>query len=116
MVNKEELQKHIQSLNEIKTRYPILYDTIKYLEEYQKTLSNPTLDDCIKEWEERGWRWHMDKICIKLINKEDEDIDIHMWLSDKTYAKAYKEFYQYITLEEHNLIHKTLKALEVKDG
>ena len=79
---------------------------------YDELTQEPTLDECIKEWEEKGWRWHMDKICIKLFNKEDEEIDIHIWLSDKTYTKAYKEFYQYITIEEHNLIHKTLKALE----
>lgn len=46
-------QNILDTLNEIKTRYPILYDTIKYLEEYQQTLSNPTLDECIKEWNEK---------------------------------------------------------------
>lgn len=117
MVNKEELQKHIQLLNEIKTRYPILYDTIKYLEEYQQTLSNPTLDECIKEWEDKGFKTNIyqDILYIKSWKLKCE---IRIWISDLTYvcSKWHKPFYYTMDMELHNLLTKTLKALEVKDG
>lgn len=71
-----------------------------------------TLDECIKEWEERGWscrkneyyNWFLftkgyDEICFdyKRINYECEN--------------TFK-----IDLELHNLIGKTLKALEVTNN
>ena len=77
--------------------------------------SNYKLEEVKKEWEEEGWSWFMDKICIKLTNKEDKEIEIHIWLKDIEYAKAYKEFYQYITLQEHQLLTKTFRALKWMD-
>lgn len=116
MTSKEELQKHIQLLNEIKARYPILNDTVKYLEQYQQSLFNPTLSECIKEWEEKGYKFEISEkgyvITGFLAGLKDKYISIrlqgkqYVWLSDETF----------LSYEEVHLLSKTLKALEVENG
>lgn len=118
MTNKEELQKHIQLLNEIKSRYPILNDTIKYLEEYKQSLSNHTLLECIKEWEDRGFKFIFNetfKNYISItnshsINNESDELEFNINTKDKTlsmFGECVSFPYDLI-----NLLSKTIKALE----
>lgn len=70
---------------------------------------NPTLSDCIKEWEERGFvvSNHDKRIVIKLTD-EATDGFIHI-------SKRFKETYMRCVLPYDliQLLSKTLKALEV---
>lgn len=113
MTNKEELQKHIQLLNEIKVRYPILNDTIKYLEEYQQTLSNPTFNECIKEWIEKKYRVHNYKREL-IIESKKYDLTINICKANLIYeiSNYYEDKPAFITPELHELLTQTLKAME----
>jgi hypothetical protein len=77
---------------------------------------NPTLSECIKEWEDKGYECLKGSHIISLFHKE-KDIEIAIYLEDKSYCKAEKNGtdYEWITFEEHQLLTKTLKALEVEE-
>ena len=80
------------------------------LEESEQQL-NYTLSKCIKEWEERGF----------IVNNNDFYIFLHheqhcvSMVIEKKEMK-YHTYYGYISLELSELLHKTLKALEVENG
>lgn len=77
---------------------------------------NPTFDECIKEWEKRGYLCFLSKEpkLLDISNLEEYSV-IKIGLENKHYIKVDSVLYSSfipITFEEHNLIHKTLKALE----
>ena len=76
---------------------------------------NPTFDECIKEWEERGWTVYELKqfpvIKIWKLNKEQRVVD-NIYVFNKTLKSKLDFDADYETL---NLLTKTLKALEVSD-
>lgn len=110
-------------------KFKELIDQQSILEEYNVTPENirevlltgqmfrnqPTLEECIKEWEDRGYECLKGSHIISLFHKE-KDIEIAIYLEDKSYCKAEKNGtdYEWITFEEHQLLTKTLKALEVE--
>lgn len=67
--------------------------------------AEPTLDECIKEWEERGWKVDfkypkgIDLVKSKLFR-------ISIYFTDKTYFSDTP-----LTLKEHQLLTKLFKAL-----
>lgn len=92
---------------------------IDILKELVDQQSNPTLLECIKEWEDRGYLCFLSKEpkLLDISNLEEYSV-IKIGLENKHYIKVDSVLYSSfvpITFEEHNLIHKTLKALEVED-
>ena len=83
-----------------------IVDEIYRLKEIEKQQSNPTLDECIKEWEALGWKvWY----------KDENGFDLHKSLLERITIYAPEQSYystETLTLKEHNLLSKTLKALE----
>ena len=83
-----------------------IIDEIYRLKEIEKQQSNPTLDECIKEWEALGWKvWY----------KDENGFDLHKSLLERITIYAPEQSYystETLTLKEHNLLSKTLKALE----
>ena len=73
--------------------------------------NQPTLEECIKDWEEKGFIVDNNKFCIHLEHIQYQgDMFIHKE------EKKYHVHYGYISLELNELLTKTLKALEVEDG
>ena len=81
----------------------------------EKEFETPTLSDCIKEWEEKGWTVDELKqfpiIKIWKLNKEQRFVD-NIYIFSKTLKSKIDFDADYETL---NLLTKTLKALEVED-
>lgn len=82
----------------------------------EKHKENPNLSECIKEWEKRGYLCFLSKEpkLLDISNLEEYSV-IKIGLENKHYIKVDSVLYSSfipITFEEHNLIHKTLKALE----
>lgn len=78
----------------------------------------PPLSECIKEWEERGYEVRVNSIHYLFLINYDKNIKVLF----RKFELSYKveDFYDdedscVISYELHNLIHKTLKALEVKE-
>ena len=84
----------------------------KFIKKQERNRSQPTLSECIKEWESRGFivSNHDKHIVIKLT---DEAIDGFIHIS-----KRFKKVYIRCVLS-YDLVHllsKTLKSLEVENG
>ena len=83
---------------------------------YDELTQEPTLSECIKEWEKRGYLCFLSKEpkLLDISNLEEYSV-IKIGLENKHYIKVDSVLYSSfipITFEEHNLIHKTIKALE----
>ena len=96
--------------------------TIEQLEQIKNKLkesekqSEPTLSECIKEWEDRGMEVKIlnDENVINIFNPEVYSV-ISINLENKLYIKTDSVIYscvESITFDEQNLISKTIKALE----
>jgi hypothetical protein len=70
----------------------------------------PTLSQCIKEWEEREFIVNNNELYIFL---HHEQYGISMFINKKEIK--YHVYHGYISLELNELLNKTLKALEVKE-
>ena len=116
----------IDYLNKIKENLTIYNATkIKPHQPFKEEEQNYTLEGCKKLWKELGYKWKEDEIFITLIKqKYDKSIKINKKLKD---YKCYDLFMTptllhtnnialYITFQEHQLITKTLKALEVENA
>lgn len=101
---RKEIDKILQTGKSLRS-----YRIYQYLDMLEK--DNPTLSECIKEWEDRGWTSFKSKSFGWFIVEKDCKKIIFDW-NEINYSCA-KEFD--IDLELHNLINKTLKALEVED-
>lgn len=87
---------------------PKVFDELDTLQKLIDQQSISTFSECIKEWEERGWTSFESKSFGWFIVEKDCKKIIFDW-NEINYSCA-REFD--IDLELHNLIHKTLKALE----
>lgn len=84
----------------------------------EKHKENPTLSECIKEWESRGYEVRENTEFHILFRHTVNDNVVEIFKSNLSYMS-----YQYyddrtilsIPFDLHNLIHKTLKALEVEN-
>lgn len=72
--------------------------------------ADPTLDECIKEWEEKGFITNNNDLYIFLHHEQHH---ISLFINKKEIN--YHIYYGYISLELSELLTKTLKALEVED-
>jgi hypothetical protein len=69
----------------------------------------PTLSECIKEWEDRGFIVNNNELYIFLYH---EQYGISMFINKKEIK--YHVYHGYISLELNELLNKTLKALEAE--
>ena len=97
-------------------RWSLVKESMNKFKELIDRQSNPTLSECIKEWEDRGWTVDELKqfpvIKIWKLNKEQRVVD-NIYVFNKTLKSKLDFDADYETL---NLLTKTLKALEVEDG
>lgn len=68
--------------------------------------SNPTFEQCIKEWEDRGWEVYVSNREIELLETNSLNT-ISIDKRDKCYWCNY-----YLSFELHHLLSKTIKVLE----
>lgn len=111
----------LKTLNDIRTYLAISRadDCVEELDKIaryfinEKHKENPTFEECIKEWEERGFevKWNNENqlkisnyILGILIDKHSKDILIY---DSYSYATS-----QYLSFELHHLLSKTIKAWE----
>ena len=115
-------QNILNTLNEIKQIQSILNEYNVTPENIREVLltgqmfrNQPTLDECIKEWEERGWTVDELKqfpiIKIWKLNKEQNVVD-NIYVYPKKLNSTIDFNADYGTL---NLLTKTLKAVEVEN-
>lgn len=99
----------------------ILNEIYEYLDEIEKFInqqSNPTLSECIKEWEEKGF----------IVNNQFKDYqyytissgyfdmeDIFIYISLNSVNEFYYSLEGHLNIELNELLAKTLKALEVEE-
>lgn len=72
----------------------------------EKEFETPTFEECVKEWEERGW-----KVTISKREIEIRDTKTLTYISIDKKDEAYW-CSAYLSFELHYLLTKTLKALE----
>jgi hypothetical protein len=82
----------------------------------EKHKENPTLSECIKEWNEKGFDVDVYALEIVIYNystvdKEEDEIEISIRLDLKTIS--YTNDVE-LSFDLHHLLSKTLKALEVE--
>lgn len=86
---------------------------------YDELIKISTLEECLKEWEERGFELKENTVHHLLVRHYKDDNVVEIFKRDLSYM-----FYQWyddgtqlsIPYELHNLIHKTIKALEVTNN
>ena len=95
-------------------RWSLVKESMDKFKELIEQQSNPTFSECIKEWEERGWKVEEREGAIQI------DYMKFGRISEIYIYKALKEvriLYENLHYEEFHLLSKTLKALEeMKDG
>lgn len=85
--------------------------------EYKQKLAdyNPTLEEIKKEWEKLGYKWFEDNYKIELITTIDDFVkEIYLDKINKNYCcfdGGTGEEYSSITIQEHQLLTKTFRAL-----
>ena len=84
---------------------------------YDELNQNPTLSECIKEWNEKGF--DVDVYALEIVihnystvDKEEDEIEISIRLDKKTifYVNDVE-----LSFDLHHLLSKTIKALEVEE-
>lgn len=114
------MNKYQESLDELRSLVHseldgtrMLNEHLEYCDTLQELInqqSNPTLSECIKEWESRGWTWNKKYtfFVLKKFNQEQHYYDnLYIYRDEK---KIQSDFT--ITFDLIPLIHKTLKAME----
>ena len=110
----------LKTLNDIRTYLAISRadDCVEELDKVaryfinEKHKENPTLSECIKEWEERGWKGEISTSAIQINYIKFgrlSGIHIYKWL------KEVRILYENLHYEEFHLLSKTIKALEVEE-
>ena len=91
-------------------RWPLVKESMDKFKELIDQQSNPTLSECIKEWEEEDFNVREENNYIYITPKDkvrNEKIMIRLLFKD-VYPNAF------LTSKQLELLTKTLKALEVK--
>lgn len=108
------------NLDDESMKWPLTIDSMNIFKKLvDEKLNKPTLKEIIKEWEEKGWevKENTDHHLLFRYHKEDNAVEIfkrdlsymfYQWFDDGTQLS--------IPFDLHNLIHKTLKALDVENG
>lgn len=97
-INQKQLEQDINVLWELHNKY-------------QELTHQPTLSECIKEWEDRGWKTSY--ICDGInLSKLNDDIEEYFYF-DKDLKRI--DCNCFISFDLIPLIHKTIKALEVSE-
>ena len=90
-------------------RTGVTYDFNTEFLEKEIEIASPTLEQCIKEWEERGWKVEISTSTIKLdYIKFGRLSGIHIYKG----LKEVRILYENLHYEEFHLLSKTIKALE----
>lgn len=119
MTSKEAYLKIVDFINDIQLgieRSSLdIVEPLNVIKKLTKQQSNSTLSECIKEWEDRGFVYENNDKRIYFANeKENILIYIQKELKDVTISVYHYNYAQTISFDLYNLIHKTLKALEVE--
>lgn len=81
-----------------------------------KTIDLIKLEECIKEWEEKGFEVENNDKSISFRNtKLNIDIYVDKISKEVQICVCHYNYAQTISFEFHNLLSKTLKTLEVED-
>lgn len=114
----------LKTLNDIRTYLAIgkADDCVQELDKVakyfinEKHKENPSFSECIKEWKDRGFHVKNNDKRIIFENKKINTIIYIDKLSKNIQICVFHYNYaQTISFDLHNLIHKTLKALDVED-
>jgi hypothetical protein len=112
MTSKEAYLKIQEFINDvqlgIKRSSLDIIEPLNIIRALTKEQSNPTFDECIKEWEDKGFTVEHDEDYLFLRHEQHR---ISMFINKREIQ--YHVFYGYITLKLNELLNKTLKALEV---
>ena len=100
--------------NQIKSKEVFM----QYCDDIEQELTQqPTLSDCIKEWEEKGFKVENNDKRISFENKKENTvIYVDKKIKEVQICVFHYNYAQNISFDLHNLIHKTLKALEVQNN
>lgn len=116
-------EEYQEALNELKTVIHDEFDGTKLLNSYLEKIETlqelidkekvPTLEECIKEWEALGWK--VIENCSIRIKLKSSLSTIQISKIKKVYRKVIgkeeNNIGNFLTLQEHQLITKTMKAL-----
>ena len=111
MIKYQEAFEYIDNLLEVSEdkKWPLVQKSLNSLKELVDQTKSHTLEQVKKEWEEEGYSWIETKDEILLIsNKKQIFIDKR----DKMYSCSGRST-NFITYQEHQLLTKTFRALEV---
>ena len=120
MTNKEAYLKIQEFINEvqlgIKRSSLDIIEPLNIIRALTKEQSNPTLSDCIKEWEEREFMV-TEYARGLLIESKKYDLTIDICKANLIYeiSDYFESNPAFMTPELHHLLTKTLKALEVEN-
>lgn len=98
-------------------RTGVTYNFSKEFLEKEIEIAGPTLSECIKEWEDKGFelKENTEHNLLFRHHKDDNVVEIFKrYLSYMYYPYFNDGTILSIPFELHDLIHKTLKALEVE--
>lgn len=109
--NKNQNYNKESAYNDLKLITDAIYELKEKLKDKEQDY---TLEQVQKMWEEAGYEWVKKYLIhIKLPLAKDEDIYNEIAINPKT--KAYFKRYGFIISREHDLIIKTIKALEKEE-
>lgn len=97
-------------------RWPLTINSMNIFKELvDEKINNPSLEEIKKEWEELGYKWFENDYKIELITTVNDFVtNIYLDKVDKKYCcfdGGTEEGYVSITIQEHQLLTKTFKAL-----
>ena len=97
-------------------RWSLVKESMDKFKELIDQQSNPTFSECIKEWEEKGFEVENTYRYLSFRSIDlNIDITIDKKVRDVQICVCHYNYAQTISFDLHNLIHKTIKALEVEN-
>lgn len=93
-----------------------ILDTLNEIKQMFK--NQPTFDECIKKWEEKGYEVNISIDRKLVIESEKYDLTINICKANLIYeiSNYYENEPAFMTPELHELLTQTLKAMEVENG
>lgn len=99
------------NLDDESMKWPLTIDSMNIFKELvDEKLNKPTVEEIIKKWEEKGWKWETKGGVYYVSNKDNDDIEFCQKRKGCIFCGEIG-----ISIELIELIHKTLNALEVEN-
>lgn len=108
---------NLLNLDEESMKWPLTIDSMSIFKELvDEKLNNPTLEQVRKEWEELGYEWEEDSLSISItkynaLNKPSRVITLYKHNKEYDCTRSSMWRVSCLTLQEHQLLTKTFKAL-----